>query len=261
MSETLHLVDEQAAPKPKKPITEAQRAARRANARKSTGPRTAAGKFRSSLNSLRHGAYAKTFTLKTEDQARFQSVIDDYIANFNPQSYAELEFIEQMATASWRRRRIATIINEKINQAIDTVFAQVVQPSVQPAAKPVPNYGPPFGPIEFTITPAGSEPTPEPEPKPEPAPAPETTESSEPTSEAAQITPEALTELAYEHIARTQPSLFRLEAAERQAAASFRAAFRGLQNYRAFLDEEKQREDRRNEATAAALYQSADNLF
>jgi hypothetical protein len=257
LNHNLNSVAEEALPKAKQPITEAQRAARRANARKSTGPRTAAGKFRSSLNSLRHGAYAKTFTLKTEDQARFQSVIDDYIANFAPQSFA----------ASWRRRRIATIINEKINQAINTVFAQVVQPSVQPAPKPVPNYGPPFGPIEFTITPAGSEPTPEPEPRPEPetAPEPETTTTSDPTSEpiseAAQITPEALTELAYEHIARTQPSLFRLEAAERQAAASFRAAFRGLQNYRAFLDEEKQREDRRNEATAAALYQSADNLF
>jgi hypothetical protein len=256
MSDNLHIVDEQTA-KPKKTITEAQRAARRANARKSTGPRTAAGKFRSSLNSLRHGAYAKTFTLKTEDQARFQSVIDDYIANFNPQSYAELEFIEQMATASWRRRRIATIINEKINQAIDTVFAQVVQPSVQPAPKPVPNYGPPFGPIEFTITPAGNDSTPEPEATPEPTPAPETTTSSEPADVAPQITPEALTELAYEHISQTQPSFHRLEAAERQAAASFRAAFRGLQNYRAFLDEEQQREKRRNEATEAFLFQGA----
>jgi hypothetical protein len=41
--------------KPKQPITEAQRAARRANARRAkediaTGPRTAADKFRSSLN-------------------------------------------------------------------------------------------------------------------------------------------------------------------------------------------------------------------
>jgi hypothetical protein len=250
----------------KRPITEAQRAARRANSRKSTGPRTAAGKFRSSLNSLRHGAYAKTFTLKTEDQARFQSVIDDYIANFNPQSYAELEFIEQMATASWRRRRIATIINEKINKAIDTVFAQIVQPA------PDDTFGlPPLATEwrEFTISPAGeaepevqleaepdvqSETQPEPQPEPQPDPQieePEDPEEPEPTPT---ISNEALTELAYEHIARTQPSFFRLEAAERLAAAAFRAAFRGFQNYRAYIEQQ----NRRNEATDSAFFKSSE---
>jgi hypothetical protein len=39
----------------KRPLTPAALAARRANAQKSTGPRTAAGKARSRLNALKHG--------------------------------------------------------------------------------------------------------------------------------------------------------------------------------------------------------------
>lgn len=43
----------------KRRMTEAELAARRANARKSTGPRTPAGKARSRLNSLKHGQYSQ----------------------------------------------------------------------------------------------------------------------------------------------------------------------------------------------------------
>ena len=42
------------------------------NARNSTGPRTDAGKQRSSQNALRHGLTARTAVLPSEDQAAYE---------------------------------------------------------------------------------------------------------------------------------------------------------------------------------------------
>jgi hypothetical protein len=47
-------------------LTPARLAACRANARKSTGPRTARGKARSSMNALKHGRYARRLTQSLE---------------------------------------------------------------------------------------------------------------------------------------------------------------------------------------------------
>ena len=44
----------------------------RSNSQHSTGPRTEAGKQRSSLNALRHGLTARTAVLATEDPAAYQ---------------------------------------------------------------------------------------------------------------------------------------------------------------------------------------------
>ena len=48
----------------------AQLAANRRNAQKSTGPRTAEGKKRASLNALKHGMTAKTVVLPHESASR-----------------------------------------------------------------------------------------------------------------------------------------------------------------------------------------------
>jgi hypothetical protein len=46
----------------------------RANARHSTGPRTATGKARSSQNSFKHGLYAKYLVLPDEDPAELDEL-------------------------------------------------------------------------------------------------------------------------------------------------------------------------------------------
>ena len=46
----------------------------RANSQHSTGPRTEAGKRRSSLNALRHGLTAASAVLPSEDRAQVQAV-------------------------------------------------------------------------------------------------------------------------------------------------------------------------------------------
>ncbi len=63
----------------KKTMSEAALAANRANAKKWTGPKTREGKFKSSLNALKHGAYSHNFILKSEDAATFENFSKSFI--------------------------------------------------------------------------------------------------------------------------------------------------------------------------------------
>ena len=59
-------------------LSEAQLAANRANAQKSTGPRTEEGKAASSQNAVKHGLYAYTDVLEGETREAFLELRDDY---------------------------------------------------------------------------------------------------------------------------------------------------------------------------------------
>ena len=114
----------------KKTMTEAALAANRANAKKCTGPKTREGKFKSSLNALKHGLYSHTFIIKTEDVGIFENFSNSYIDEFQPATPSELELLKQLISAAWRRTRIAELIQLRIDQAIDTVMAT---PAPRPA--------------------------------------------------------------------------------------------------------------------------------
>ena len=98
-------------------------AANRRNAQKRTGQKTVEGKFKSSLNALRLGLYSHTFIIKTEDEQVFQNFSGRFIDEFKPQTPSELE---QLIITAWRHRRLAGLINQRINNAIDTVCTQSV---------------------------------------------------------------------------------------------------------------------------------------
>jgi len=85
--------------------TQKQMQANRTNARKSTGPRTAEGKARSSLNALTHGLTAKTILLPNEnpeDLARLWDAVIDYFAPTHP---FELQLLEPIVGCHWRLLR------------------------------------------------------------------------------------------------------------------------------------------------------------
>lgn len=86
--------------------TEKQIAANRANAKKSTGPRTASGKARSSRNGTRHGLLAATVVLEGEDRSRFYELLKGLIDAHQPVGYSEMLLIENMAVARWRQMRL-----------------------------------------------------------------------------------------------------------------------------------------------------------
>ena len=86
-------------------ISEARRAANRANAARSTGPRTAAGKQAVRLNALKHGLAGRTAVLDDEDASAFADLLSDMEARFQPDGDPEREQVRAMAEALWRMRR------------------------------------------------------------------------------------------------------------------------------------------------------------
>ena len=89
--------------------TSRQIQANQANARRSTGPRTAAGKTKSSLNALKHGLRAQTAVLPNENIADFHALVDELENQFQPATPLEWTLLRQLADAEWRMRRVPLI--------------------------------------------------------------------------------------------------------------------------------------------------------
>jgi hypothetical protein len=83
-----------------------QTKANRLNALKSTGPRTAEGKARSSRNALTHGLTAQEVVIPGEDPAAYQASRQQLIDDLQPNGSCEVELVERLAATFWRLRRI-----------------------------------------------------------------------------------------------------------------------------------------------------------
>ncbi|APW59860.1 hypothetical protein [Paludisphaera borealis] len=83
--------------------TDAQIQANRANAKRSSGPKTDDGKARSRLNALKHGLRATTvnFVLPHEDPAELESKIQEWIDDYQPTNAIERELVSRAARISW----------------------------------------------------------------------------------------------------------------------------------------------------------------
>jgi hypothetical protein len=81
-------------------------ATNRANSQHSTGPRTSAGKQRSSQNALRHGLTAHTAVLPSEDLTAYQEHCRQFADEYQPATATETHLVQELAGTSWRLRRI-----------------------------------------------------------------------------------------------------------------------------------------------------------
>ncbi|HTA40972.1 MAG TPA: hypothetical protein VK789_00915 [Bryobacteraceae bacterium] len=93
------------------PVSEKQLEANRRNAQRSTGPRTAEGKARSSLNNLRHGLTGQITVLPEEDREAHDAFCDRLISGFQPETPIEEQLAHFIAEDAWRLNRIAAIEN------------------------------------------------------------------------------------------------------------------------------------------------------
>ncbi|MHB9024634.1 MAG: hypothetical protein ACYC7E_10735, partial [Armatimonadota bacterium] len=89
--------------------TENQITANRQNAHHSTGPRTPAGKARSSMNALKHGFFAKETLLPQEDAAEFTTFADALRDDLQPSGALEAILADQLIASAWRMKRYARI--------------------------------------------------------------------------------------------------------------------------------------------------------
>jgi hypothetical protein len=86
--------------------TEKQVAANRANALKSTGPRSEAGKKASSANALTHGLTAEMHLVPGEDPQAFAELRNKVFEYYTPVGIFEVELADRLANLLWRVRRI-----------------------------------------------------------------------------------------------------------------------------------------------------------
>ena len=78
----------------------------RINAKKSTGPKTPAGKSSIKLNALKLGIYTKDVVLPTEDPAPYRELLAAFRQEYQPETPTEIYLIDNVVTAIWRRRRV-----------------------------------------------------------------------------------------------------------------------------------------------------------
>ena len=87
-------------------LSPARLAANRRNARKSTGPRTPAGKLASSRNAIRCGVFCRALLLPGESRALFRALWFDALHQFNPRGHIELSLVELIVESRWKLRRV-----------------------------------------------------------------------------------------------------------------------------------------------------------
>jgi len=101
-------------------VSEARIAANRANARKSTGPRTDEGKERSRANSLRHGMTGAGVVLAPADAAEVERKARAYRAELDPRGELQSDLVDRAALLSVRLRRSAAREAEAISARVRT---------------------------------------------------------------------------------------------------------------------------------------------
>ena len=91
--------------------TQAQDAANRRNAKKSTGPRTAEGKARSRLNALTWGLSSLNGVglLPGESRVEYDVFREEHLAEFNPFGVMEEQLVTEVIDCSWGLRRAVKI--------------------------------------------------------------------------------------------------------------------------------------------------------
>ncbi len=92
-------------------------AVNRANAQHSTGPRTEAGKQRSSLNALRHGLTAASAVLPSEDAAAYETHRRQFFEEYQPATPTETQLVQELLDTSWRLNRIPLLEADVLNRA------------------------------------------------------------------------------------------------------------------------------------------------
>ena len=92
-------------PDTKKDRAKPRAAINRQNATKSTGPRTPAGKRKSSLNATRHGLTGQVIVLPTEDLNQYHLFSQRFFDDYQPKGAIEQQLLLTIIDCSWKLNR------------------------------------------------------------------------------------------------------------------------------------------------------------
>ena len=104
--------------------TEAQVAANRLNAQKSTGPRTVEGKAAASQNAVRHGLLAVQAVVRGESVEEYQAYREAVVGDLQPVGAVEFVLAERVVGLMWRLRRVQRLESE----AFEVMYRFEAQP-------------------------------------------------------------------------------------------------------------------------------------
>ena len=82
-----------------------QISANRANARKSTGPKTDATKELTKMNALRHGLTGQVNLMPDEDREAHDRFCAAIVESLAPEGALEIQFAQSIAEDNWRANR------------------------------------------------------------------------------------------------------------------------------------------------------------
>src|SRR6202790_5120463 len=97
----------------------------KANAQHSTGPRTAAGKQRSSLNALRHGLTGQTVVLPAEDHSAYQRHSQSFRDEYHPKGATEAQLVQSVLDTAWQLNRAAAVETNLFSLGITEMEDQI----------------------------------------------------------------------------------------------------------------------------------------
>ena len=114
--------EQRAAGPDKKSVSERKRQANRENARKSTGPKTRAGKDKANMNPVKHGILCDELIIRSgegrEDLTTFEQLLAGLRADYRPVGTLQAILVEQMAGYLWKQRRAQRHENGAIQRQI-----------------------------------------------------------------------------------------------------------------------------------------------
>lgn len=102
-----------------KTISDKQLAANRANAQRSTGPRTAEGKARCAQNRTTHALTGAHAILPGEDPAAFERLKTALLDEYQPQTETEAHLVDEMAHNQWKLRRAESMENRALVRSFE----------------------------------------------------------------------------------------------------------------------------------------------
>ena len=106
-------------------------AANQANARKSTGPKTAEGKAHSSQNARKHPFNPDPFAIvRIEDRAAIATLVADAIATYQPINSQERYAVERIALAQHSMRRMSILEAGFFTNCLDQAMAGPAEPFI-----------------------------------------------------------------------------------------------------------------------------------
>ena len=97
-------------------VSQRQLEANRANAKRSTGPKSASGKARSRLNAVTHGLTSRQLVVGAEKPEDFDAFREALFADLEPSGAFQCELVDEIARFQWRLRRIPVLEADLLNR-------------------------------------------------------------------------------------------------------------------------------------------------